>query len=143
MDSTVQRKLLQYETFLNDVLKNDLVKLEKKFNDKVTEIAEFQQLKGVIKCLQSLNAEKDGFKTKVDLGNNFYIQAKVEDASNILFDVGLGHFVKLNLYEAYEIIDLRVTQLQKQVEYLNNEISKTNAHIKFILIGMRDLQGLD
>lgn len=133
-------KILKFEAFVNNVLKADLAKLEEKLNDKTTDIAEFLQLKSVIKTLKDTSADKNGFKTKVDMGNNFYVQACVEDASKIMLDVGLGYFVEFNLDEALVVIDVRVKLLERQIANLRKEIARTNAKIKFILIGIRDLQ---
>ncbi|XP_012285366.1 protein UXT homolog [Orussus abietinus] len=138
----VQKKILQFESFINDVLRVDLAKLEAKLNTKNEDAAEFLQLKSVIESLQKMGADKNGFKTKVDIGNNFFVQAHVEDASNILLDVGLGHFVELNLHEALTVIGVRLKLLNRQIENLRKEVAKTNAHIKLILIGIHDLQGV-
>ena len=39
-------------------------------------------------------------KTKVDLGCNFYCQARVPDPSMVMVAVGLGFFLELTLEEA-------------------------------------------
>ncbi|XP_058791642.1 protein UXT homolog [Phymastichus coffea] len=143
MELDIQEKIGQFEIFINDVLKEDLAQLEKKLDEKNSEIAEFLQLKSVITTFKNIGADKDGYKTKVDMGNNIFVQAHVEDASHILLDVGLGHFVEFTLDEALSVIDVRIKLFEKQVENLRKEIAKTNAHIKLLLIGIRDLQGMD
>lgn len=143
MEPNIQSKILQFESFINDVLRQDLAALEKKLDEKTSEIAEFLQLKSVINTFKDVGAGKDGFKTKVDMGNNFFVQAKVEDASHILLDVGLGHFVEFTLDEAIVVIDVRIKLFERQVENLRKEIARTNAHIKLVLLGIREIQGLD
>lgn len=142
MDPEIQQKILQFETFVNDVLKADLVKLAEKLDTKNTDLAEFLQLKSVITTFQNTNVEKTGFKTKVDIGNNFFIQAHVQDASTILLDVGLGHYIEFTLDEALVVINVRIKLLEQQIMNLRRAIARTNAHIKLILITIRDLQGL-
>lgn len=142
MDPEIQRKILQFETFINDVLKADLAKLAERLDAKNTDLAEFLQLKSVITTFQNTNVEKIGFKTKVDIGNNFFIQAHVQDASKILLDIGLGHYIELTLDEALIVINIRVKLLEQQIANLRKAIARTNAHIKLILITIRDLQGL-
>ncbi|XP_014215688.1 protein UXT homolog [Copidosoma floridanum] len=142
MKAEITSKLLQYEAFVNDVLKEDLLELEKKLDKKTTDITEFLQLKSVICSLENIGAEKEGFKSKIDLGDGFFVQAKVEDVSYILLDVGLGLYVEFTLCEALEVIEVRVKIIERQVNNLRNEIAKTNAHIKMYLIGLRDLQGI-
>ncbi|XP_012541208.1 protein UXT homolog [Monomorium pharaonis] len=142
MDPLIQRKVLQFETFVNDVLKTDLAKLAEKLDAKNADIAEFLQLKSVITTFQNTNVEKTGFKTKVDIGNNFFIQAHVSDASNILLDVGLGHYIEFTLDEALVVINIRIKLLEQQIANLRKAIARTKAHIKFILIAIRNLQGI-
>ena len=143
LDPEVQQKIFKFESFINDKLRADLAQLEKKIDEKNSEMAEFLQLKATIKTLKTIGADKDGFKTKVDIGENFFMHAHVEDASKILLDVGLGNYVEFTLDEALAVIDVRVKLFEKQVENLRLEIAKTNAHIKLILIGIRELQGID
>ncbi|XP_015585066.1 protein UXT homolog [Cephus cinctus] len=142
MNPDVQKKILQFESFMNDVLRADLAKLAEKLDSKNAEMAEFLELKSIIKTLKDTNVDKSGFKTKVDMGNNFYIQANIEDASNILLDVGLGHFVEFSLDEALTVIDVRLKLFQRQIDNLRKQIARTNAHIKLVLIGIKDLQDM-
>lgn len=142
MDLQTQQKILQFETFVNDVLKADLAKLAEKLDVKNADVVEFLQLKSVITTFQNTNVEKTGFKTKVDIGNNFFIQAHIPDASKILLDVGLGHYVEFDLAEALIVINVRIKLLEKQIAHLRKVIARTNAHIKLILIVIRDLQGI-
>lgn len=142
MDPQIQRKVLEFETFVNDVLKADLAKLAEKLDAKNADIAEFLQLKSVITTFQNTNVEKTGFKTKVDIGSNFFIQAHVPDASKILLDVGLGNYIEFTLDEALVIINVRIKLFEQQITNLRKAIARTNAHIKLILIAIRDLQGM-
>ena len=143
MDADIKSKVLHYENLIENILKADLAELEKKLDEKNTEMAEFLQLKNVIETLKNVGADKTGFKTQVDLGSSFFIQANVEDASNILLDVGLGHFVEFSLDEAVSIINVRLKLFERQTENLRKAVARTNAHIKLILLGIRELQGLN
>lgn len=136
-------KILQYEAVINSVLRIDLASLEKKLEEKYVEQAEFVQLKSVISTLKSLNLNEEGFKTQVDLGNSFLIQANVEDASHMLLDIGLGHFLEVNLDEAVSVIDVRSKLLGRQIDNLKEAVASTNAYIRLIQLGIRELQGLD
>ncbi|KAL2735433.1 protein UXT [Vespula squamosa] len=142
MNPDIQKKILQFEAFINGVLRVDLAKLEEKLDSKNTDIAEFLQLKNIITTFQSSDFNKKDFKTQVDIGNNFYVEAHVQDVSNILLDVGLGHYVEFSLEEALVIINVRIKLFEKQIAHIRKQIARTNAHIKLILIGIRDLQGL-
>lgn len=138
----ISKKILQFESFVNDVLRADLGKLSDKLDAKNEELSEFLQLKSVIRTLKRTSSPDTGFKTKVDVGNNFFVQAHVEDPSQILLDVGLGYYVEFTLDDALVLIDVRVKLLESAIKNLRTEIAKTNAHIKVILIGISDLQGM-
>lgn len=142
MDPHVQQKILQFEIFVNEVLRADLAKLAEKLEAKNTDVAEFLQLKSVITAFQNTDITKTGFKTKVDIGNNFFMQAHVPDASTILLDVGLGHYIEFTLAEALVVINVRVKLLEQQIASLRKAIARTNAHIKLILLTIRNIQGL-
>lgn len=142
MDSNTKQKIFQFETFVDEVLKADLASLAERLDAKNAAIAEFMQLKSVITTFQNTDIEKTGFKTKVDIGNNFFIQVHVPDASTILLDVGLGHYVEFTLEEALVVIDVRIKLLEKQIVNLRKAVAKTNAHIKLILLAIRDIKGI-
>ncbi|XP_011307435.1 protein UXT homolog [Fopius arisanus] len=142
MNPSISKKILQFEAYINDTLKSDLSKLSQKLDEKNSEVAEFLQLKSIITTLKNTKSSETGFKTKIDIGNNFFVQAKVEDASHILVDVGLGYYVEFSLDDALVLIEVRIKLLDSQLKNLRTEISKTNAHIKLLLLGIRELQGI-
>ncbi|XP_031847988.1 uxt prefoldin-like subunit [Nomia melanderi] len=141
MNPDIQQKILKFETFVNDVLKEDLAKIEKKLDFKNAEVTEFLQLKSIITAIQSNGFDESGFKTQVNVGQNFFIEAHVPDASMILLDVGLGNFVEFTLQDALAVINVRIKLLQQQIAHFRKEAAKTQAHIKLILLGIRELQG--
>lgn len=143
MDPEIQQKVAKVEVFINDKLKADLAALEKKLDEKNSEMAEFLQLKSIITTFKNIGADKNGYKTKVDMGNGFFVQANVEDASHIMVDVGLGYFVEFTLDEALSVINVRVKLFERRVENLRKQIALTNAHIKLLLLDLGELQGLD
>ncbi|XP_076749880.1 uxt prefoldin-like subunit [Xylocopa sonorina] len=143
MNPDIQEKVIKFETFVNDVLREDLAKLEEKLDTKNADIAEFLQLKTTITTLQNNGLDQSGFKTQVDVGQNFFIEAHVPNASTILLDVGLGHYVELSLNDALAVINVRIKLLEQQIVHFRKEIAKTNAHIKLILLSIEQLQGLE
>uniref|UniRef100_A0A6V7L6C2 Uncharacterized protein n=1 Tax=Bracon brevicornis TaxID=1563983 RepID=A0A6V7L6C2_9HYME len=144
MDSSlIKKKVAQFDNYINNVLKSNLAELSDKLDEKNTEIAEFLQLKSIIITLKNTESSEIGFKTKIDLGNNFFIQANVNDPSHILIDIGLGYYVEFTLDDALKLIGVRIKLFESQINNLRREIAKTNAHIKYLLIGIRQLQGMD
>ncbi|KAL1137598.1 hypothetical protein AAG570_009294 [Ranatra chinensis] len=135
----IPEKVLKYETFLNDVLKEELGRTHTKTDELNNELAEYEQLKVFIELI------KDGklgttMKTQMDIGCNFYLQANIEDTSKILLGVGLGYFVEIPLDEALLVIDKRTTFLIKQLEIYRKRSADIKAHIKLVLLGLQELQ---
>jgi len=134
-------KVLQYEKFVDEVLREDLKKVLDQRDVVHGDIAEYLQLKNTIQMIQETNDGK-AMKTKVDLGCNFYCQAKVEDTSMIYVQVGLGFFVELTLSEAIQFIDKKTERLSAVSDELSRDAAAIKARIKFVLEGLREIQGI-
>ncbi|MBN3274612.1 UXT protein, partial [Polyodon spathula] len=71
----VDKKVLEYETFVTEVLKRDLKKVLDQRDEVSEKIAQYLQLKNVIQSLQESECKE--ITADVDLGCNFYVQTKV------------------------------------------------------------------
>uniref|UniRef100_A0A1A8GEZ8 Protein UXT n=1 Tax=Nothobranchius korthausae TaxID=1143690 RepID=A0A1A8GEZ8_9TELE len=136
----VDRKVLQYETFINEVLKRDLQKVLEQRDQVYEKISQYLQLKNTIQSLQE--AESQQLKTDVDLGCSFYVQAQVDDSSRIFVAVGFGFFVEMTHDEALQFITKKTSQLTVFTEQLTKDAAKIKANIRMVLEGLRELQGL-
>ncbi|CAL1270545.1 unnamed protein product [Larinioides sclopetarius] len=137
-----EKKIVEYETYLNEVLREDLKIVLSQRENLCQEILELEQLKTVIERLQEAELTKETLKTRVDLGCNFYAQANVTDTKYIFIKTGLGIFVQFTLEEAIKFIDKKIEFLNKKVERTLKQSSDINAHIQLILQGLRELQNL-
>ena len=138
----VQKKISEYETFINEKLKKDLYAVHKAQDDIYSKTAEYLKLKNVIQMIQTLNLKGDELKSQVDLGCNFFCQAKIQDTSRIFVCVGFGFFVEFTLDEAVKFIEKKVEHLRRNSEKLGRDSAKIKAHIKMLLEGLRELQSL-
>lgn len=138
----VDDKLLHYETYINNVLKEDLKKIDQHLQRVNSEIVEFSQIKHTLELLQNTSDFPDGFKTQVDVGCNFFIEAKVTDTSSMLFDIGLNHFLEFTKEESEKFVELRIKALEKMSTDLRQKSAETKAHIKLMLFGIGQLQNL-
>ena len=142
METSISEKVIKYETFLNETLKENLRIVIEKREQIYSQLAEYFQLKTVIEKIQDAYPVEDGLKTKVDLGCNFYVQANVPDASRIFVAIGYGFFLEFTLEEAVVFIDKKTDQLTKMGETLTEEACKIKAHIKLMIEGLREIQGI-
>ncbi|XP_054465908.1 protein UXT [Anoplopoma fimbria] len=138
-DANVDQKVLQYENFINEVLRRDLQKVLDQRDSVYEKISMYLQLKNSIQSLQGSGSQ---LKTDVDLGCNFFVQAEVEDSSRIFVAIGYGFFVEMNQDEALRFIDKKTSQLTAFTEQLTKDSAKIKANIRMVIEGLRELQGL-
>lgn len=139
-NANVDQKVLQYETFINEVLRRDLQRVLEQRDSVYEKISQYLQLKNTIQSLQESGSQQ--LKTDVDLGCNFFVQAEVEDSSRIYVAVGYGFFVEMTHDEALRFIDKKTSQLTAFTEQLTKDSAKIKANIRMVLEGLRELQGL-
>lgn len=140
----LQDNILQYESFINDVLKEDLRKVIEQRDVIYSKMAEYLQLKRMIQQLQDTKSETcKEVKVMTDLGCNFYCQAKIENAEKVLIAVGFGFFVEFTLQEGLDFIEKKVDSLTKQADKFTSDSASIKARIKVVLSGLKELQMLD
>lgn len=131
-------KTARLESFVTDVLQRDLGVFDAQLQKINAEVEELNQLANSVKNIQKHLV--DGFKTKMNIGANIYMQAKVPDPSKILLHLGKNVYVEFGLDEALKYIDLKTRVLIKEGEVLREESIKTRAKIKLALICLSDEQ---
>ena len=106
-----------------------------------SELAEYLQLRNVIeKIKESDSAKMDTLRTMVDLGANFYCQAKVSNPDKIFVCIGDGFYGELSLDEALSFIDKRVALLNSRLQVLTKDVSEISARVRIVIEGLRELQ---
>ncbi|XP_002410385.2 protein UXT [Ixodes scapularis] len=138
----VRAKVLQYETFLNEVLKEDLRRCLEEREKVCSKLSELLQLRTIIERIQEVQKNEETFRTQVDLGCNFYVQAVVPDPSKVCVQVGLGFFVELTHEEALWFVGRREVVLEQDLKRLSEDSANIKAHIQMTLQCLRELQGL-
>ncbi|KAE8748707.1 hypothetical protein FOCC_FOCC004510 [Frankliniella occidentalis] len=141
-ESFISEKILKFETFVNDVLKGDLRRHENHLDQVNREIAEYVELRSMITTIEEADFGPDGFKTKVDVGCNFYMQANVVQPNKLFVDIGLGNYVELTTKEALKFCEMRISLLTNKVKVIQRECAKTKGHIKLVLHGICELSNL-
>ncbi|XP_057261235.1 protein UXT, partial [Pezoporus wallicus] len=81
-------------------------------------------------------------RTQVDLGCNFFVTAEVPTAERVFVALGYGFYAELTLPEALRHLDRRSRRLEQLSESLTRDGAKIRAHIRLVLEGLRELQGL-
>ncbi|KAL7740740.1 hypothetical protein ACLKA6_012357 [Drosophila palustris] len=135
-----QARIAEIEEFINEVLKEDLKRLEVCLNRFNEEIMEYMQLKNT---LQAFNDNmKDGYKTQVNIGSNIFMQARVKEMNKILVNVGKDIYMEMSMREAIRFSDVRVRILTKMSEVVREESVKKRSQIKMSLIAISEREKL-
>ena len=137
----ISKKVAQYEAFLNETLRSDL-NTTLTLRDKIyQEQAEYLALRNSINAIKLAElVPGEPLKTKVDLGCNFYCQARVPDPTKIFMSIGLGFFVEMTLDEALTFTNKKDSDLGKEADKLTADCAKLKANIKLVIGGLQELQ---
>lgn len=117
---------------INDNLRKDLKNLELALNKVNEELVEYIQLEKTIEFMKAHSS--DGFKTKVDIGANMFMQAKADKIEPILINVGLDIYLQLELEEALKFLKMKIKILNKEADLIRDESLKIRAQIKILLM---------
>lgn len=130
----------QIESFIEDVLRENLKQYEAYINKTNAEIMEYVQLKNVCESIsQDLS---DGFKTQVNVGGNFFMAANVPDASKILVNIGLNHYVEFTIMEAIKFCDFKIKSMENEANVIREKSIETRAQIKLALLSIAEKENL-
>jgi len=135
-----QQKIVEYETFIEQKLQVDLQYVMAARDRHYDQLAKYLELKNNIILLQENNMKE--IKTKINLGNDFYAQAKVPDTSRIFVHVGLGFHVEYTLAEAIKFIEVKEKSLTKYADDLTDKSYKIRTKIQLMLEGINELRKL-
>eukprot|EP01135_Chromosphaera_perkinsii_P006175 Nk52_evm3s434 gene=Nk52_evmTU3s434 len=134
----LQEKISEYETFLDAKLKKDLEEVLEQ-RDKVYEkISEYVKLRNNIDLIWKSGMES--LKSMVNLGCDFYVQAKVPDATYVFVDVGFNFYLQMTPPEAIAFIEKKVTHLTSIGDAHTETAGKIKAHIKIVVEALHELQ---
>ncbi|XP_054043488.1 protein UXT [Rissa tridactyla] len=132
-------KAQRYEAFVSDVLQRDLRRVQAQRDGVFEQQAQVLQLRTALTRLQEAAAP---LRTQVDLGCNFFVTAEVPCPQRVFVALGYGFFAELTVPEALRHLDRRSRLLDRLSQSLTRDGAKIRAHIRLVLEGLRELQGL-
>jgi prefoldin subunit 5 len=98
---------LKYETFLQHQLLPDLNTCLRKREELLNDIQELmitrQQLQ-VMKESSALNATAEPIKTMMNVGCDYFMQAKIEDPSKVYMAVGANTYPEMSIEEGIQFL---------------------------------------
>lgn len=124
------------EDFVNNKLRADLKRYEEFLTRNNAEVMEYMELQKFCENLGQYLS--DGFKTQVNVGGNFFMQAKVDQTDSILVNVGLNHYIDFTPAEAIKFCKMKIGVLEKEADVIREKSIDTRAHIKLALLCLSD-----
>lgn len=125
---------------INENLRKNLENLEVALNKINEELIEYMQLERTLEFMKE--HKSDGFKTKIDVGSNMFMKAKVDKIEPILINIGLDVFLELELEEALKYLKMKIKVLEKEGDIVRDESLKVRSQIKILLMYLAERQGL-
>ncbi|CAF5154956.1 unnamed protein product, partial [Rotaria magnacalcarata] len=128
-NAAIQRKVREYETFLNDRLRADLQRAWSERDRVFSEIAEYERLRVTLNTLDELYKSRketdvdEPLNTQIDLGCSFFVQAECTVNNRIFISIGFGLFCELTYDEGKAYIDKKLPYLHEQEVELSKKIA--------------------
>lgn len=136
----IDATIAKYDHFINDVLREDLRILESKLQHINAEISDLIQQRHSLKVLTDKTMHPNGFKTQLNVGCNFFMEASVTDTSKLIINIGSNIFLEFTLPEANKYLDARIKAYEEKSEELRDKAVAVKAHIKLMLFNIDELQ---
>jgi prefoldin alpha subunit len=134
------KAVLMYETFINDRLKVDMDHILSERDKIYEELTAYLELKQNIQMFQAQNLLD--LTTLINLGSEFYAQAKVPDTSFIFVKIGLGFHAEMTLDEASAFIDVMDTHLNAKADKLTKKSEEIQLQIHAFQDALQQLMNL-
>ncbi|CAF3301982.1 unnamed protein product [Rotaria socialis] len=148
-NAAIQRKVREYETFLNDRLRADLQRAWSERDRIFSEIAEYERLRVTLNTLDELYKNRketdvdEPLNTQIDLGCSFFVQAECTVNNRIFISIGFGLFCELTYDEGKAYIDKKLPYLHEQEGELSKKIAHIKANIKLVLEALKEIQTIE
>ncbi|XP_044270121.1 protein UXT-like [Tribolium madens] len=138
----MNKKIREYETFLEDTLKRDLAEVQKILKDKVKKYKEWEEVKQVTKTINEFKEKDRDMVVRVGLGCGVHVTGEVSDYERTFVNIGLGCLLEMDCDEADKYSDIRMRSLKKDIEHYRNLAVHVKVNIKMVLLAINELQSL-
>ncbi|CAF0872312.1 unnamed protein product [Rotaria sordida] len=148
-NTLIQRKVREYEIFLNDRLRVDLQRAWSERDRIFSEIAEYERLRVTLNTLDEMYKNRketdvdELLQTQIDIGCSFFAQAECSINNRIFISIGFGLFCELTYDEGKNFVDKKLPYLHEQEVELSNKIAHIKANIKLVLEALKEIQTID
>lgn len=142
----VDAALEQYSNFVERRLKPDLDSACERRDKYFQELAKLDQVSKALDMLDAsaTESEKDTenspIETRVNIGEEFYIRAVVDDVDKVVLDIGLGVLVEVSRAEARKLLAERKQFFTALSDTATDRITHVQAHMKSVMTSLSKLR---
>lgn len=115
-EGEVGTKIKRYEDFLELKLKPQLLEYTKARDAILVELGQYLQLKSTIEMIREQKLKN--YNARVDVGQEFFMEAETKDLDKIMVKVSREYFVELSQEEALQYVSKREKMMNSQVDQL-------------------------
>lgn len=137
-ESDKDRKIEEYQKFIEETLKVDLKEIETNLEKKFDKFKQWEELKDIIAMLRM--KDNQDLNLQVPVGCNIYVNAETETNDTIIVDVGLGCLLEMNYVEGEKYCNIRMGLLKKEIEHYRSLAVNVKVKIKLTLLAINELK---
>mmetsp|Transcript_11978 Transcript_11978/g.35448 ORF Transcript_11978/g.35448 Transcript_11978/m.35448 type:complete len:171 (-) Transcript_11978:67-579(-) len=135
----VAKTVADYERFISERLQPDLAAAVGALEKTTADATEYRILREQLEQMDTLGLDR--LKLRVNLGGDFFAQARVDDASTVFVNVGLGFHAELSRAEARAFCARKEAQLEERAAGLREQAGRIRAHVQVLLDTIHQLSG--
>ncbi|KAJ8926157.1 hypothetical protein NQ314_021500 [Rhamnusium bicolor] len=136
----IQRKIKEYETFVEDKLKEDLKDIEAILNEKTTKYKEWEDVKQVVKTVKEFKEKDSDMSVRLDIGSGIMATGEITDFENTYVCIGLGYMLQMDCDEADKYSNIRIKLLKREIDHFRKLAVDVKVHIKLVLLAINELR---
>uniref|UniRef100_A0AAV1TNK8 Uncharacterized protein n=1 Tax=Peronospora matthiolae TaxID=2874970 RepID=A0AAV1TNK8_9STRA len=132
--------LQRYSDFVEQVLRPQLQQTLVHRDALTREVHEYQELRELLQTLADPTPEP--LHTLVDVGERFYVRAKVDDASLVTVDIGLEFHVEMTVTEAQRFVGSQLLYLTTKRNKWQLKAREVSDHVNLVIASIEQLAAL-
>ncbi|GMT23594.1 hypothetical protein PFISCL1PPCAC_14891 [Pristionchus fissidentatus] len=130
----------KYESYVRERLLPDKLTAQKSADELASEVREYQSLLVTLDTI--VDNELKEMETRVNMGNNMFMHANVEDTSQVIVKLMDGVFASLPMDRARNFIPKRIDILQSRITILEKKMCDIQATIDTMLASINHFQSI-
>lgn len=138
----IQKKVQNYENYIEERLKTDLKSIEEVLQQKNDKYQEWQDIKNVARHWNYLREKDRDVDLQIDIGDGVNVFGEVTEFDTLFVDIGAGILLEMDCVEAEKYANIRMNVLRKEIAHLRKLAVNVKVHIKLVLLAIYELQKL-